>query len=359
MSRPLRIAVDANVLEASWGGIPKHVARIAAVLAAEGDQVDLLVNLRRWRSPVPGARAVPLRLMGRPLWRDLAVPLWARRHRPDVLWGPEAVLPRRIGTPTVATVHDVAPVLFEGSKPPEVERAFRTTIPRSVRAATRVACVSDATARDVERLWGIEPSRLRVVGNGVDERFTPGDPADARARVRAAFGLDGPFVLHVGSLEPRKGLDVLIAAAARADWRLVLAGSAGYGADRIQLTATAARAALLGPIDDDALVDLYRAAEVVAAPALYEGFGIVPLEAMACGTPVVAAAPAGALEEVAGDAALLVRERRAEAWLAAVAEAMARREELADRGLQRAAAHRWPAVAAAMRAVLAEAAESS
>jgi glycosyltransferase involved in cell wall biosynthesis len=352
----VRIAVDANVLEARWGGIPKHLARIAATLAADGDRVDLLVNLRRWESPVPGARAVPLRMKGRPLWRDVAVPLWARRHRPDVLWGPEGVLPRRIATPTVATVHDVAPLLFDDSKPADAAHAFRSAIPRSVRAATLVACVSETTARDVERLWGVPRGRIRIVGNGVDERFTPGDAAAARARVRAAFGVDGPFVLHVGSLEPRKGLDVLIEAATGADWRLVLAGSAGYRADRIELSAAAVGGVLLGEVDDDALLDLYRAAEVVAAPGLYEGFGIVPLEAMACGTPVAVAAPAGALEETVGGAAVLVRERRAEAWRAGIAEARARREELVVRGRERAGAYRWGTVAAAMRAVLAEAA---
>ena len=142
MSDRLHVAVDANVLEAAWGGIPKHLHRVAAELAAAGDRFDLLVNLRHWESPVPGARAVPLRLRGRELWRDLAVPLWARRHRPDVLWAPETILPRRIGVPTVATVHDLAPLIFPGSKPPEVERRFATAIPRSVRSATRVICVS-------------------------------------------------------------------------------------------------------------------------------------------------------------------------------------------------------------------------
>ena len=96
MSDRLHVAVDANVLEANWGGIPKHLHRIASELVARGDRVDLLVNLRRWESPVEGANAVPLRLRGRELWRDLAVPLWALRRRPDVLWAPETVLPRQI-----------------------------------------------------------------------------------------------------------------------------------------------------------------------------------------------------------------------------------------------------------------------
>ena len=355
MSAPLHIAVDANVLEADWGGIPKHVHRIASELAAGGDRVDLLVNLRRWRSPVPGARAVPLRLRGRELWRDLAVPLWARRHRPDVLWAPETELPRRIGVPTVVTVHDLAPLIFPGTKPPAVERRFRGSVPRSVRSATRVICVSQATARDVRSHWGVE--RADVIGNGVDERFAPGDAPAERAWAATAHGLDGPFVLHVGSLEPRRGLDVLIDAAARSPgWRLVLAGRPGHDGERILAAAQRAGAAWLPDLGDDDLARLYRAAHVVAVPSLYEGFGMVALEAMACGTPTAVAADAGALAELAGEAAVEVGERSPEAWTAAIETADQRREELVAAGLRLAARHRWPAVAAAVREVLEEAA---
>lgn len=357
MSDRLHVAVEANVLEAAWGGIPKHVNRVVAELVAGGDRVDLLVNLRHWQSPVPGAHAVPLRLPGRELWRDLAVPLWALRRRPDVLWAPETVLPRRIGMPTVVTVHDLAPLIFPGSKPPEVERQFSTTIPRSVRSATRVICVSDATAREVRTRWGVE--RLDVIGNGVDDHFKPGDADAERRWASAAFGLDGPFVLHVGSLEPRKGLDVLIAAAASAPgWRLVLAGQPAHQGEQILAAARDAGAAWLPDVDDDALARLYRAAAVVAVPSLYEGFGMVALEAMASGTPVVVAAGAGALDELAGDAAIRVTERSGEAWVAAIAEASERREALIRAGFESAAGHRWPQVGAAVRGVLAEAARS-
>ena len=357
MSAPLRIAVDANVLEAAWGGIPKHLHRIAAELAAAGDRVELLVNLRRWESPVPGARGVPLRLKGRGLWRDVAVPLWAARHRPDVLWAPETVLPRRIGVPTVVTVHDLAPLMFGGSKPASVERQFRTSFPRSVRAATRVICVSEATARDVEREWGVERARLDVIGNGVDERFSPGDAAAERHWARETLGLAEPFVLHVGSLEPRKGVDVLIAAAAEAPgWDLVLAGAPGHDGERILTAARQAGARWLPDLDDEALARLYRAAAAVAVPSLYEGFGIVALEAMASATPVVVAAQAGALTEVTGEAAVQVPDRSPQAWQAAIAEATANRDALVASGLRRAEGHRWPQVAAAVRAVLVEAA---
>jgi glycosyltransferase involved in cell wall biosynthesis len=351
----LHVAVDANVLEADWGGIPKHVHRVVSELVGRGDRVDLLVNLRSWQSPVPGARAVPLRLRGRGLWRDIAVPLWAARHRPDVLWAPETVLPRRIGVPTVVTVHDLAPLLFSGSKPPAVEREFHTAIPRSVRSATRVICVSETTARDVAFHWGVEGAA--VIGNGVDGSFAPGDPEAERRWAAQELGVEGPFVLHVGSLEPRKGLDVLIAAAAsEPGWRLVLAGRPGHEGERIAAAARAAGAILLPDLDDPALARLYRAAEVVAVPSLYEGFGMVPLEAMASGTPAVVAASAGALAEVAGEAALTVAERTPEAWIAAIAAARGRRDELAGAGLRQVGEHRWPHVAAAVREVLREAA---
>jgi glycosyltransferase involved in cell wall biosynthesis len=352
----LHIAVDANVLEADWGGIPKYVSRVVAALVAGGDRVDLLVNRSAWVSPVDGAHAVPLRLRGRGPWRDVRVPAWVVRHRPDVYWAPEGVLPRYPLAPAVVTVHDLAPLLFPGTKPESVERAFRTTMPRSARKAARVICVSRATAADVMSEWEVPEERIRVVANGVDDAFTPGDAAAARAEVSRRYGIEGPYVLHVGSLEPRKGLDPLLAAASGAPWRLVLAGAPGYDGERLLAAARAVGAAVLEGVGDDQLVTLYRGAEAVAAPALYEGFGIVPLEAMACGTPVAAAAPAGALEEVVGDAAVLVRERTAEAWTAALAEAHARREELAERGLRRAAGFHWPEAAAATRAVLREAA---
>ena len=349
--------MDANVLGASWGGIPKYIHRIVEELVAGGDRVDLLANTWRWTSPIAGAHTVGLRVKGLTPWREAGLPLWVLTHRPDVLWAPATVLPRHVSVPTVATVHDLAPILFPGSKTAAETRSFETVIPRSVRAATRVLCVSETTAADVLRVWGVGGDRVRVVPNGVDARFSPGDRAQARAGVAARHGLDEPFVLHVGSLEPRKGLDVLIAAAAqRPPWRLVLAGTPAYLGEGIAAEARRAGAMLLEGVGDDALVDLYRAAEVIAVPSIYEGFGIVPLEAMACGTPVVIARNAGALEEVCGDAAIEVAQRTPEAWAAGIAQARAGRERLIPAGLARAARFGWPAVARATRDVLAEAA---
>jgi glycosyltransferase involved in cell wall biosynthesis len=321
-----------------------------------------LANVSRPVRTVPGAHPVNTRVKGTSLWRNAFVPMWLARARADVLWAPESLLPWRSPVPTVATIHDLAMLRFPGTKDSEHERRFRTTVRRSARRATRLIAVSDATERDMRELWDMSTERVRVVPNGVDDAFRPGDRDAARSAVRARWAVDAPFVLHVGSLEPRKGLDVLIDAAelalgTGASWRVVLAGSPGFRGAEIATRARASGAcSLLGPVDDMELLELYRAADAFAAPALYEGFGIAPLEAMACATPVVIAGDSGGLEEISGAAAIVVRDRTAAAWRDALERAIARPAELVKRGLAHAAGYRWPAVAVQTRTVLAEAA---
>ncbi len=360
----MRIAIDANVLEGAWGGIPKYLSRIAAELIAGGDEIDLLANTRRLERPPPGAHEVGVRVKGTPIWRNAFVPLWLARARPDVLWAPESVLPRRSPVPTVATIHDLASLRYPEIKPEHHVKLFETTVRRSVQRATRTIAVSQTTADDVERFYGVGADRVRIVPNGVDDRFVPGDREVARAAVRERWGIEAPFALHVGSTEPRKGIEALVEAAALARhegarWRVVLAGASGFQSERIEAAARASGACdLLGPVSDEELLDLLRAAGTFAAPALYEGFGIAPLEAMACGTPAVIAADSGGLEEVSGPAAIVVAERTAEAWRAGIEQALERPPELIERGLVHAARFRWPVVAAQTREVLAEAASA-
>ena len=358
----MRIAVDANVLEAPWGGIPKYLTRIAEELIAGGDEVLLLANTQRLERPVADAVEVGVRVKGTAVWREAFLPLWLARHRPDVLWAPESVLPRLCPIPSVVTIHDLAALRLPEVKPREHVELFRTAVARSARRATRVIAVSAATATDVETFYGLDTEKVRVVPNGVDEAFSPGDREAARAAVQARGGVDAPYVLHVGSLEPRKGLDVLIEAAALAagggaEWRLVLVGSRGFEGGRIQAAARESGACtLLGPVADEELVDLLRGASALAAPALYEGFGIAPLEAMACGTPAVIAADSGGLEEVSAAAAIVVADRTPEAWRSALESALPRPPELVDRGLRHAAGFRWRSVAERTREVFVEAA---
>jgi glycosyltransferase involved in cell wall biosynthesis len=358
----MRIAVDANVLEANWGGIPKYLDRIARELIEGGDEILLLANTRRLSRQIPGAHEVGVRVKGRPIWREVFLPLWLARNHVDVFWAPESVLPRRCPVSSTITIHDLATLRFAGVKQESQKRHFGTTVARSARQATRLIAVSRATADDVASHYGVGKDSVRVVPNGVDEIFTPGDRAAALASVRERWGIERPFVLHVGAIEPRKGLDVLIDAAAlaareNAGWRVVMAGLPGFEGEPIETKARQSGACdLLGAVTDGELLDLLRAAGALAAPALYEGFGIAPLEAMACGTPAVVAADGGGLEEISGPAALVVDERTPTAWRTALEQALERPAELIEGGIRHALQFSWPSVAAQTREVLAEAA---
>ena len=215
----------------------------------------------------------------------------------------------RMPCPTVVTVHDAsfarAPELF-GSR----DRFLFRFVAGSVRRAAAVIAVSEFTRRDLIDLYGVPEHRVHAIPNGVDARFVP-RPA-AVATVVERHGLEAPFVLAVGALQARKNLPRLVqafAAAAPLDHLLAVVGGDRGGRAEVVAAAAAAglgdRLRLLGHVGEDALPDLYGAARALAFPSLYEGFGLPALEAMACGTPVVASRTTG-LGEAVGDAALTV-----------------------------------------------------
>jgi glycosyltransferase involved in cell wall biosynthesis len=193
-----------------------------------------------------------------------------------------------------------------------------------------VLAVSEFTRREAVELLRVPPERVRVIGNAVDERFTPEGPA-----------AEGDYVLAVSTLEPRKNLGRIAEAARLAGLELRVAGARGWGG--------IATEGWVGAVDDAELARLYRGALCLAYPSLYEGFGIPVLEAMACGTPVVTSA-GGATAEVAADAAVLVDPLEPESIAAGLHEAIRRRDELRERGLARARDYSWDAVAAAAAA---------
>jgi len=358
----MRIAVDANSLAWGWGGIPRYIHRIVSRLARDPAlQVTLLANRDRGFARLPGTTEVVCRRRGGPIWRNEFVSGWLERERPDVFWAPESLAPWRLSVPTVVTVHDLGTLTVPSAKPATQRLAYRTSVRHAVSTAACTIAVSRSTARELESMWGVDPSRIEVVHNGVDDHFVPGDRAAAIAEAAERWRLQTPFVLAVGSIEPRKGLETLAAAARLArdrgrDWEVVLAGAPGYRGERILATARAASCRALGPVDEDDLLTLYQAAGVLAVPSLHEGFGLTALEAMACGTPVVIAAGSGGLVEVSEGVALVVPERTGGAWIAAIDEALTRRDELAAKGVEHARRFSWDAAADSTRRVLTAAA---
>src|SRR6185312_6920610 len=251
----------------------------------------------------------------------------------------------------VVVMHDAA-VLRE---PEAYSRAYRawhgTAGLASARRAVGVVTVSEFSRNELVQLAGLDPVRLTVIAGGVDARFTP--EADVE-RVTARLGLTRPYVLTIATVDRRKNLEKL-APVARA-----LAGEGidlVWAGDRRPYFASAAAAAgvrSLGYVPDADLPGLYAGARAFVLPSRYEGFGLTCLEAMACGTPVVAADRA-ALPETCGDAAILIDPDDPDALAGAVLRAAtepALREDLRARGLSRAAAFTWDRTAASVDALL-------
>jgi glycosyltransferase involved in cell wall biosynthesis len=257
-------------------------------------------------------------------------------RRADLFHGLNQRLPTVRPRRTVTTFHDLF-VLTGDYSTPEFRRRFADQAKRAAAESDRIIAVSEFTATQVQQLLGVERSRLRVVHHGV--RIPPPSPI-AREKI----------VLHVGAIQARKNVTRLTQAfeSVPADWRLVLAGSAGFGADAILRGIAASpardRISVLGYVTAEALADWYARAGALAFPSLDEGFGIPILEAMAAGLPVLTS-NRSALAEVAGDAAVLVNpesvEELAEALRKMIADEQLR-EEFKQKGLAHAAEYTWP-----------------
>jgi glycosyltransferase involved in cell wall biosynthesis len=297
--------------------------------------------------------------VARLLWCQTGLRARVGLDRPGVLLNtlPEGVLRCRV--PQVTVVHDLIPLAFPRDYPRQ-QLYFRRLIPAILRESRAVIAVSEATRREVIAAYGLDPERVRAIPNGYDPtRFQPvGSTTD-----------DGgiPYVLYVGNLLPHKNLPRLIEAVARAGRRspvrLVVAGSGAAGrvaklrrlADRV-----GTRLELMPYVAQRALPALYRGARLVAMPSLAEGFGLPALEAMACGTPVVAS-NTSAMPEVVGDAGLLVDPEDTGAIGDAVLRLLTQdplRKELIARGLARATTFSWERTARHVLSVLEEVAAS-
>lgn len=316
-----------------------------------------MATLSRWASLTPRVSLAVTPLTDRwlyQLWHRarLPAPIELFAGRGDLYHATDFVLPPVTpGKRTVLTVHDLSFERAPDATPPQLLRFLKRVVPQSVRRAGHVIADSQATARDLTVLYDVQPDRITVIYSGVDERFRPLDAPQIGAR-RAPLPDGMPFVLTVGTLQPRKNHLTLVRAFARIarrlpDLQLVIAGGKGWMYDQVTAEVTrlnlGERVRFIGFVDDADLPDLYRAARVFAFPSLYEGFGLPPLEAMACGVPVVVS-NASSLPEVVGDAGLLVEpldvDGLAEALIRAVTDEAWRAQAIA-RGLARARQFTW------------------
>lgn len=324
----MNVGISTSVIQRGRTGIAQYVFALVRALARRPDglRIHLLVleeDRPLFEDVADRVTLVPVSERHRSalrniLWHQTVLPGLARRLGLDVLHTPSyrrLVWSARL--PRVGTIHDLAPFHVTGKYDPLRMFYGRQVVRRLARRQDAVIAVSGRTAADLKQHFGLGSDRVTVIWNGLDhDRFHPGDPAAAREEARRLWGLDGPFFLYVSRLEhPGKNHVRLIEAYERfrrttgQRWLLVLGGSDWHGAEAIHAAARASEFAadirLPGFIDDARLPDLYRAASALVYPSLFEGFGFPPLEAMACGCPVVCS-DRGSLGEVIGDAAEVV-----------------------------------------------------
>lgn len=292
---PLRVAVDLMHVRLSDAGTARYACELVAALRArDGVSVEVL----REGPPLPrGARGRRRGVLAQDLvWYPVRATRAAIRAGAQLYHAPLPRGPLRRGRiPTVVTIHDLVALRHPGTMARWNRLYTRATLRRIAHTADLVFAPSHDTADDVVRALGVAPERVRVVYNGVGDRFFAAPPAPP---------IEPGYVLFVGTPEPRKNLPRLVAAVQSLGpaARLVIAGGDGWGGAP---PADAPAVRWLGRVDDATLHALYGGAACVALPSLHEGFGLPALEAMAIGTPVVAART-GALPEVCAAAAVYV-----------------------------------------------------
>ncbi len=376
----MNIAVDASAARSLNHGIGTYVANLLLNLVAteNANRYSCFMSKRAISAfgslalppervsfrPVSGVR--PLRLV----WEQLALPGVVRRDDSDLLWGCNALLPGSRTSPQVVTIHDLGLFTVPQFYPRARVQYFRWAIPRAVRQADIVVAVSEFTKSELVNVLGVPETRIRVVLCGIGSQYRPAVDGPDTERIRGKYGLPERFFFSLGVLEPKKNIERLVRAyrdlpvSLRSSVKLVIGGGKSIGWQNKSVFALArglgSDIVMTDFIAHKDLPAVYRLAEAFVFPSLYEGFGVPPLEAMACGTPVIAS-NAASLREVVADAALVIDPTRIEE----IAEAMQRligdetlRAELRAKGLANVKRFDWRLAAQAMLEVFAEAAGS-
>jgi glycosyltransferase involved in cell wall biosynthesis len=355
----MRAGIDARSVYSGHGGIGTYAKELVWALARLDGDSEYFVLRTAHTDTEPLTNASNVTEIGCHAamldwrWEQLALPSLAEDLDLDVLHMTCFGAPLAKPCAVVSTVHDVVfrvrPDLVDPKLAASLDRAAR----QAARCADRVLTVSEFSARAIVEAYEVPAHRISVVYPGVGESFVPGNRGEAVARVRGRFGLEPGFVLYVGAIEPKKNIDGLLEAIAmlvrgdHPELTLALVGGRG-GMDydvgqAVLIRRLESSVRVLGYVAEQDLLALYRAAGVFVYPSRYEGFGLPPLEAMACGTPTVVANTTS-LPEVVGEAGLLVDPEHPESIAEAVDRVLTSPElaaELRTQGLQRAAQFTW------------------
>lgn len=355
--RPMQIGIDARLMYHQPAGISRYTRYLLRAIARI-DRTDefIVFQHRNHQEPIlraPNFRRATLYAPVHSRLEQFMLAVELARFRLNLLHSTDFIPPLRSSVPTVITVHDLAFLQWPHFLTQD-SASYYGQIDRGVRRASHIIVPSESTKSDLIAQLGVRENKVSVIYEAADEKFAPLPQDAARRDVQAKYGIPETFVLFVGTIEPRKNVDGLLHAFRRlldrdgiGNTGLVIAGARGWlyeeVVELIQSLRLEDRVFLLGRVPDEYLHKLYVAARCHVHPAHYEGFGLPPLEAMACGTPTVVS-NVSSLPEVVGDAALLVNPQDPEELAVALHRLLtddALHAELREKGLQRAACFSW------------------
>ena len=370
--------LDLSAAAQERAGLGRYAASLGQALLARGAPLTAFLNDPRGSRLAPPLSALPTRTvnLARKPWRLRAAATYFGGPSLDAVFAglevyhaTEHLLPRLRNVPSVFTLHDIAYLRYPQYHLLQNRLFLSGMMPRFLAQADRIIAISESTRQDALQHYHLDPAKVVVIPEGVEPRFTPDIAPELVRAVRQAYRLPERYILFVSTIEPRKNLPTLLEAyaalrARHPDVGLVIAGGKGWlyqsFFDRLNALGLQEQVILTGFVPDEHLPALLQAAEVFAFPSHFEGFGLPPLEAMACGVPVVCS-NASSLPEVVGEAGLLVPPDDTRAWTETLDRLLtdqALQRELRGRGLARASHFTWDAAARQTLAVYQEVAEA-
>jgi glycosyltransferase involved in cell wall biosynthesis len=352
----MQVGIDARLVYYTRAGIGEYTLRLTQALA-EAYPKDRFVLLqdKRQQQKLIGAGNVRVsysRVPSHHRAEQMLLPWVIGGLKIDLFHSPDFIPPLRYAGKSVITIHDLAFLIYPHFLTKDAARYYGQ-IDRAVRRVDHIIAVSQSTKNDLVRMLGVPEDRITVIYEAADPRMRPIPREEALQRVQALYGVPDDFILFVSTIEPRKNVGGLLRAYRRLrdDYKLtpglVLAGSPGWLSDDVHSLVNQldlkANTYFLGRVETNDLPYLYNAARCLVHPAFYEGFGLTPLEAMACGTPTIVS-NVSSLPEVVADAALLVDPNQDEEitvalWRILTDNALA--ASLRMKGQQRAASFSW------------------
>jgi len=374
----MRIGLDGIPLASLWTGIGHYTSELAHNLAriAPANEIELI-------SPVPTLASVDedtpegqrgelpanlrvVRTGTHLFWWTLGLPLHLRRASLSIFHGTNYDVPLWGNATKVVTIHDLSLLLHPETHPDNLVRRARRRLPLMAKASTMIITATESVKREICEYLRVEAGKVAVTPYAPRRTFRP-VPSEQTVEIRKRLNVASEFVLFVGTIEPRKNLITLVKALEEilrtTNWRpqLVIAGKEGWLGDElftyIRRSRVAEHIRFIGYVSDQDLCALYSSCRMCVYPSLYEGFGLPPLEAMACGAPVITSRIPSIMETV-GTAASLVSPTDVQGLAQAITQLLEdenQRNQLASAGIQRAAEFTWEQTARATLDVYEEA----